>query len=504
MEPHGGGHRSILRVRLDLAHTVPEVVAELVGYPDGEERTYGEPVRLPVTEYGLSADSEPTTGAGVPAKLLDTVVPFMAQRAGSPWGMWLRLVPPYGHLGAVPWERELIPQIDRPVLRVPDLLPVAADLGRVWSVGIVVNAMPHDQAPETHWAPHYVAEFIGMLQRMIGPGVEAHVFADGVTYQGLSRLIPKYEVQAHLYPVTDAVPAGWDLPVSEAPQADSLAEAPTEFLWPDWITSALGSRAVRALYVVAPAAYDGGRPVLTMSPDPRRPADPDDCAYVTVNDLQQLADRVGASTLCVGSAEDNPCDAATRLLADALGRHRAGPTFYTDLGNDRRGEALAQAHAFLSDPSGSEPIPQHSSLFCHLQPRRVGALLGEAWPDPDQPDRGWLTGRTSMGDAATSQELTPAFQAVPDDEQIVARYASAASVPTWVAATERYLEAKAAKLLEAAAVPGETPPMKQAYDRGMAQALGELRRLTQAQVYRDHLHVDSFGVDDDYLQAEEE
>lgn len=130
------------------------------------------------------------------------------------------------------------------------------------------------------------------------------------------------------------------------------------------------------------------------------------------------------------------------------------------------------------------------------------ALLGHPWLNPDGPDQSWRTGRTSMGDSATSRELAPALDAVPDTERISAHYAGGAAVPTWVAATERYMEMKAAKLLEAAAVPGETPHMKQAYDRGMAQALGELRHLT-TQV-QDHEGRGAVEAGDDFFRAEEE
>ncbi|MFC9585804.1 hypothetical protein ACFVJ8_23660 [Streptomyces yangpuensis] len=495
-EPYSGSHMAVLRVRLDLVPTVPEVVTELVGYPHGEEHTYGYPVRLPVTDYGLSAESGPPTGAVVPAKLLDAVVPFMTEHPGHSSGLWLRLVPPYGHLGAIPWEREIVPRIWQPMIRVPDLLPVAADLGRVWSVAIVVHELPHREERGILWAPWYVASFIKMLHRAIGSGVAAHVFADGVTYEGLRRLLPEYG-PAHLYPVADSETAGQDHPVSEAAWAESPAGLPSPFLWADWIASSLRGEAVRALYVLAPATFDGDRPVLTMGPDPQQPTDPDDSVYVTAEDLRQLANRLGASTLCLGSPEDNPCDAATRLLADALGQHRAGPTFYSDLRVDPDGAALAGAHAFLNDPARLDPIPRDPSLFGHLQPRHVQALLDEPWPDPDGPDQSWLTGRTSMGDSATSQELVPAFDAVPDTERISDQYAGGAAVPTWVAATERYLETKAAKLLEAASIPGETPPMKQAFDRGMAWALSDLRRLTQVQDYED-LRAHTLGVEDDY------
>ncbi|MFD3775138.1 hypothetical protein [Streptomyces sp. NPDC058612] len=486
---------AVLRVRLDLASTVPNIVAELVGYAHGEERTYGHPVRLPVTDYGLNAESGPPTEAVVPAKLLDSVVPFLTEH---PAGLWLRLVSPYGHLGAIPWEREIVPRIWQPVFRVPDLLPVAADAGRVWSVAIIVCEPPHRKERGIAWAPSYVASFVNELHRAMGSEVAAHIFTDGFTSEALRRLLTEHD-PAFVYPVAEFEAGGQNGPESEAPWDQSSDRLPSPFLWADWIASSLRGEAVRALYVLAPAAFDGNRPVLTMGPDPQQPAEPDDSVYVTAEDLRRLADRLGASTLCLGSPMDNPCDAATRLLADALGQHRAGPTFYSDLRADPDGAALAGAHAFLSDRL--TPVPRDPSLFGHLQPRHGWSLLGEPWPDPEGPDQSWLTGRTSMGDSATSRELRPAFDAVPDAERISVRYGWGAAVPTWVAATERFLEAKAAKLLEAASVPGETPPMKQAFDRGTARALRELRRLTQVQDYED-LHTDPMAEDEtweDYL-----
>jgi hypothetical protein len=276
--------------------------------------------------------------------------------------------------------------------------------------------------------------------------------------------------------------------------ADLPADLHGGLVWADWIATGLAGRAVRALHVVGGAAFDTDRALLAISPDPGRPADPAHCTYVTGDEVRLLADTIGASVLSFGSPPDNPSEAATRVIADGVGLQRPGPTFFSTLRLDPGGYALAQAHAFVAGqgvPSGASeasekeaapaPIPRDPSLFAYLQPEYVQASLREPWPDPDQPGQGWLTGRSPARDRSVSAVLGPTLESAPSEE-VSQYYATAESVPGWVAASERYIDTNVAHLVETAAPPGDAPDARQAYDQGTAKALGELRDLVERHV----------------------
>ncbi|WP_030208992.1 hypothetical protein [Streptomyces sp. NRRL S-87] len=469
-------HLAVLRVRLDLSGPEPAVTADLFGYPDGVQQTYAA-LTLPVAAYGLSGGMEPPGGARVPDQLATTVRRVMHEELGGEAALWLRLVPPYGYLGAVPWERELVPATERPLLRVPDRLPEGADPGAAWSVAIAVNA-----APGSTWAGTYVQDLIRSLELAVPASVDVHVFADRDTHAELRARLRGTAHERGLHDPLDALSVSQERTLRRVPQfrrpGRSAAPPPgSPLVWADWIAAGLGPRAVRALHLVADASFDGSRPLLAVSADPGSPHGPYGCAYAGADDIRLLADTLGASVLSFGSPPGNPYDAATRILADGIGLQRAGPTFCSDVAADPDGAALAEAHAFAAGPRGTRQIPTTPSLFAYLQPDRVAGSLHDAWPDPEQPGRSWLGGRAAVAASETGRDLLPGTLEAVAGQEVAARYESAAEVPGWVAASERYLEAKAAEVLETAAVPGETPGMKQAYDRGTAQALAELREF---------------------------
>ncbi len=467
-------HLAVLSVALDLSEREAAVVAELLTYPDGRPRLHHR-LSLPVGAYGFGPGVDPPEHSTVPPELRLLAQKFASGEAGGESALWLRLVPPYGHLGAVPWEDVLTPATGRPVLRVPDRLPVAADPGGVWSMAVVLNA-PSDAC----WAAPYVEAFVAAVRRSFTDRVKTHVFSDLTVYDELRARIPE-SPHTRLHDPRDAVRAYQDRSKRGVTQfrgpGGKARRSPTPLPRADWIATGLDGEAVRALHLVAPACFDGSRPQLTVSPDPAQPVDPRGCTYVAGEEIRLLADSIGASTLSLGSPPDNPSDVSTRLLADALGLERAGPTFYSDLRNDPAGDALARAYAFVGAPSGSEPVPQGPALFGYLQPERVKDSLAQLWPDPDQPQQRWLTGHAPISDSATSRALLPGALAAVSGDTVAGRYASQDYVPGWVAGTERFMESKAAELLTAAGVPGETPPMKQAYDQGVAKAMSELREL---------------------------
>ena len=95
-------------------------------------------------------------------------------------------------------------------------------------------------------------------------------------------------------------------------------------LWSAWIAEGLRGQAVRAVHVVLDGAFDENRPLLTMHPDPEKPASRAGSAFVTGDEVLALADAVGADVLSFGSPPKNPTDVATRMIADGVGQEACG------------------------------------------------------------------------------------------------------------------------------------------------------------------------------------
>jgi hypothetical protein len=257
--------------------------------------------------------------------------------------------------------------------------------------------------------------------------------------------------------------------------------APIDFtspgrIWADWISTGLAGRAVRALHVALDAVWDVEAPLLALSPDPSKPQDTDACAFVAADDIRRLADAVGAATLSLGSPPDVTSDAAMRMIADSIGQQRPGATIHSSIEDDPHGAALARLHGFLAGHSRGR-LPRDRSLFAYLQPEQVQTSLATAWPQPPptaQPDA--LPAAEDDLLPAASLPYTYTYRPAPEDS-VVAYYAEASSVPSWVAASERYVGQQLADLTRSQDAAPKPPGPKSAYELGAAEGLAELQAI---------------------------
>jgi len=113
---------AVLRVRLNAGERVPTVTSELLSYAGGSARQVWTS-RYPLADFGLTNKPGPPHGLRVPADLSAAVAEARRDAFAGDSSLWIRLVPPYGYLGAVPWETALVPVAGIPVFRVPDRLP---------------------------------------------------------------------------------------------------------------------------------------------------------------------------------------------------------------------------------------------------------------------------------------------------------------------------------------------------------------------------------------------
>jgi len=123
-------------------------------------------------------------------------------------------------------------------------------------------------------------------------------------------------------------------------------------------------------------------------------------------------------------------------------------------------------HGFIAAPPGQVPLPREPSLFAYLQPEQVKPWLSH--PDTMPQDEGVAPILESVA--------PPAGFDAQADADVSEAYAQSATVPSWVATSERYIGSKLAELGRSEAAP-ERATFKAAYDRGTAEALSELQQI---------------------------
>lgn len=455
---------SVLRIQLDLSSSSePGVDIQLVAYEGSQPHTLWQQ-HHPAADFGIPSTGLPRT-LQLPNDLIQAINHSFNDQLNSETALWLRLVPPYGFLGAVPWEDELVPILNRPVLRVPDRLPTPAEFGTRWTAVVALAAPTH-----TDWrADNYIESFANALDTWVPGVLELHVFADAATSEALS---PR-----------SSTAINWLL--HTAPTSPKTS-------WTDWIHAALGGRSARSLHVVTEAAFDGELPTLLLDSRPTHQSGPP--RFVPVDAIVKLADNLGATTLSFGSPPDNWSALATRMLADGVGITRSGPTIFSDIDRDPHGELLARTYAYLAPDRPDVPIPFGGSLSVYLQPEYLQADLAEAWPQPEARTRsagdeilpwmpapdlpeeyiGSLVSRIGSTEVPQSRRGWSGVESVPST-----RLADEREVPAWVASSEQYLTNCWSQLARTTSPAAESDEFHSAYQAGAAEALQQLDDLVR-------------------------
>jgi hypothetical protein len=470
---------AVLRAGLDPSERTPVVTTRLDGYASGSDLTYWRRTD-PLSAFGLSNSADIPTRVELPEPLARAVQLTMSRELKRESVLWLRLKPPYGYLGAAPWEA-LAADIDIPVLRVPNRLPTPTPLGRMWHVAVAVNA-----PVGAHWGMQHVRDFSAALRKAFNGSVEVDVFADAHTRELLMRKPDRSDSMIRVHDPGDARSAherrsAEVQKTSLGRRTAGIRSYPSDdplLLWADWIISGLAGRAVRALHVASPGLATVGRPRLAISPDPSHSVRLASCITIEPEDLWALADALGASLVSLAAPESRGTDVGARMVADSLGQLRPGPTIYSSMRRDPGCSALAEAHAFLANPEDRE-LPSHPSWFGYIQPESIQGVLTE----PLLPHH---TGQEESLPVAS--ERSPAMDihsTIDPDGTLASTYRYADEVPAWVASSSRFLEAEHADLGNQLAMPGEGKASKRAYDLGTSQALTDIEALVQRHIKGD-------------------
>jgi hypothetical protein len=321
--------------------------------------------------------------------------------------LWLSLVKPYGYLGMVPWERLLQPRLGRSILRLPEY--VSRPPRETSSALDVVLCGSGPISKEFFSIAGHLVEMVDRIQQAVPRRTTIHVFVDRSVYEQLPvswqdragpvRLYPPKEAERYVVPDSD----------SRVTDPGGRLESP----WLLWMRDALGKRSVDVVHFLCHGYLSRDRGALAFAQSPLKNEDQSMARFVGAPELTTFLTQVGAWSTGFTSPENNYSEMGLRLLADNLAQSRPGPVLHHEVTRDPEFIALAAAYRFLYSRS-PEPPPRSPALLLYCQPSYVA---------PEQPlTRGLPT------KAAFEAPMTEAV------------FAAEENVPSWVAATERYVE----------------------------------------------------------------
>ncbi|MGD0456002.1 MAG: hypothetical protein ABSB69_20645, partial [Solirubrobacteraceae bacterium] len=227
----------ILRVSLVQDGPTPVAGIELVVNEHGAQRVEaGMKCALDMLGFGERIDSDDEPHLSVPPNI-GAWIAARAYELTEDGPLWLHLKKPYGLLGAVPWERDVQPLLQIPLLRLPDVLPERPRSGSTFHVALCVPSA-------LSAAPMLTSEMVPAVVRALANGVgdrlRLHVFADIESPRTLER---------------DLLAAGAGETIVHRPERDVSTDAPygrhSQDAWLRWIRHEMDGQALDAVHFIA-------------------------------------------------------------------------------------------------------------------------------------------------------------------------------------------------------------------------------------------------------------
>jgi hypothetical protein len=445
-----------MAIRLQREHSLPVVAARLVQdasgpavqldrivNQDGEPSLQGSET-LSLQDYG----GRTTTRSDPDLRVPDAMVQYVASWAGEVLepdrALWLHLVKPYGLLGSIPWERDLVPALHRPLLRLPDVLPEPSRSSSSLTVALIATApAPEGPPPALELGLPVARALAAAVSGGLAGRLHLHVFADTDARQAVEdgmRQLGLAEVEVHA-PGTRP-PDGRSYLRSDRSRVGDLRSG-----WLRWVRDTLTGRPVDAVHFLVHGNSLGTRGAILTPLDAT--AEREIPVSVEAAEIEMLLTQIGASTAGFSRLPNNWSDHGLRQVVDELGSRRAGPVLLHDPALDGDHAALTEAYRFLTEAQPSVP-PASASLTMYAQPRQVLQEVPHL-----RPADGWTVGPSSAVQAQFDKEETPG----------------------WLAAAQRYLEQQELTLMRfRSESQSRTPsPAEQSHYAGVESALRKAR-----------------------------
>jgi len=351
--------------------------------------------------------------------------------------LWLHLVKPYGFLGAFDWEAALVPELGRPLLRLPDFLERAREsrnalhVALVWSTPVAESPLN----PPIVLRDMVTAIFAGSRRER----TTIHVFADDKYHDALRGIFAD-EPRVEVHDPQEAQQHDVSRRTNGLPGLDAAGVCSP---WLKWLRDSMKGRSLDVVHFVCHGYVSGQQPALALAKSPLSNRDRFDARYVGVGELAAFLTQVGAWSAVFSSPPDNDLGAGLRFLADSVAQARPGPVLHHKLRAAGPTPALLEMYGFLYSPAPS-PVPAQGDWFAYCQPSLVADVAAVNHTRTRRHELGAKKLR-AKSNAGLFKNLShvpmmrirqPAEEAepMPDD------------APNWVSAAQRYVEQQTLQL----------------------------------------------------------
>jgi len=445
-----------LKVSLNTAEHPTRATFELEGRVEGEfdridgweffAEQIGLPERLEFrkTLYGGYEFS-------LPGGLLDALRQTIASTAPEGRPLWLHLVKPYGYLGMVPWERLMQPALKIPILRLPDFLANPPRETPSVLDAILCSSLP--AAKESFMVMDHLTQMVEKILSAVPRRTTIHIFTDREWYPALEHRMQDMDLlggPVKLHNPENAGAYAAPEPTLQVSDRPGRIENP----WLLWIRDALEGRSIDIAHFICHGFLSRDRGALAFSETPLRNEDRNMARFVGAAELTAFLTQTGAWSAAFSSPEQNYSQMGLRQIADAIAQMRPGPVIHHEIPLDFDGEALAGIYRFLFGPP-PQPPPASPALFTYCHPSRV-------------------TGKPKARTLArvAFQRIVDAANDVPSHPLLKKIFKADENVPSWIAASQRFIEQQNLDLLKRSS---ETGAKAGKSIEGMRQTLKQIQ-----------------------------
>ena len=324
--------------------------------------------------------------------------------------LWLHLVKPYGYLGIVPWEKLLhLEGLSNPVLRLPDfIVPPPRETRRALDVVLCISTPVSER---NFPAVQYLEVVSRQILRAAKRKVRLHIFMDKRWrhFGHGADLGP----DVRFYDAEKAADYSVPRATSNIRDQDERVENP----WLLWMRDALEGQSVDVVHFLCHGYFANDRGAIAVSESPVLNKDKEYARYIGPAELTTFLTQLGAWAVGFTCIPNNYSRVGLRALADTIGQLRPGSVLHHNLADDPHAKALGEAYRFLFSPEPEEPFVVPGDLFMYCQPHRVRGAMGAPT----------LISDFDLGLPPESPDISDIFE---HEER----------VPSWLAASQRFLE----------------------------------------------------------------
>ncbi|SFI58173.1 hypothetical protein [Planctomicrobium piriforme] len=410
----------VLRITLELGIRAP--ISLTLQVPRGDKLELIGSWSYRLQDFGFQDEQFEAVSSPrkVPSQFVNDLKAKLAtlENIGSAVPLWLQFAAPSGSLPLIAWEAQLVPVLDRPVVRLSALQgPPPAEFEETLEVALCSSVpLSKTSFPVVEYLEKLIEVFKEVRRR-----TTIHVFSDLKTHQALDPKTLPDNVRLHLpqEAATYAVPAR-----DPSIASDDAIDNP----WLRWVSNATGEQPLDVVCFVNHGYLSGDHGAIAFAQSPVMNEDRGWARFIGAPQLSRFMTNTGAWCLILGSPHGNYSTAGSRMLLEEVSQRLPGHALLHDLALDQDCDGLTAACQSLFGTPRFENPPRHPSLTMYATPAKrmeTETLYLPAGFESLHTDDLWEIANVIQQPAAAGPSLRDVVQQ--------------AESPRWVVAAERYL-----------------------------------------------------------------